>query len=493
MTDAGADVMNQPTIDGDRSSARPLYIDLDGTLVCVDTLAEALVRQVTHAPLSIFRMAVELARGRAALKVWVAGQRVPDVAALPYRDEVVAMARDARASGRRVVLATAAHESWARVVADHVGLFDDVFGSTREINLKGAAKLDRIQRDANGLDFEYAGDSRADLPIFAAAARSVVVGGNRSLVRAARRVSSDVVTMGTTPKLGRVLLRAMRPHQWMKNVLILVPALLAHAVMTPTLVRHLALAVVTFSLVASSVYVINDLVDIDSDRGHPTKSRRPLASGALPLHYAPLLILFLLSLGLGTSVAFLPGGYTSMLGGYLGLNLLYSLWLKRKLLVDVLLLSGLYTWRILAGGVAAEVPVSEWLLAMSVFGFTSLALVKRYVELIQSGPDQAELRGRGYTSEDLESVGAFGATSGFMAVLVLALYINSDTVRGLYAQPDLLWLACPILMYWFARIWFLARRGQVQDDPLVFVIRDRVSLFAIALLAVVASLASRGL
>jgi 4-hydroxybenzoate polyprenyltransferase len=212
----------------------------------------------------------------------------------------------------------------------------------------------------------------------------------------------------------------------------------------------------------------------------------------LPVHYAPLIVTVLLGSSISASLIWLPGPFTAMLLGYFLLSLLYSTWLKRKLLIDVLLLAGLYTWRILAGGAAVGVPVSEWLLAMSAFAFTSLAFVKRYVELMQTDELSEWLDGRGYMSNDLQSVGVFGATSGFMAVLVLALYLNSETVRALYARPEVLWLVCPLLMYWFARIWFLARRGDVHEDPLLFVLKDRVSLLVILLTGVLGATASVG-
>jgi 4-hydroxybenzoate polyprenyltransferase len=470
----------------------PLYVDLDGCLVRGDTLVEMMLLELGRSPVTIVPMLVKLRGGRARLKAWLASRRLPDVTTLPYRGAVLERIREARGKGRRVVLATACHEAWARPIAEHLGLFDDVLATTDGLNLESDAKLARIEEDAGGVGFEYVGDSRADLPIFARASRAGVIAGNRRLVRRVRRVCDDVVVVGRRPSTGRALISALRPHQWLKNVLILMPALLAQVEPTVDVVLTLSLAVATFSLVASSVYIINDAVDIETDRRHDTKRHRSMASGMLPVHYAPLIVTVLLGSSISASLIWLPGPFTAMLLGYFFLSLLYSTWLKRKLLIDVLLLAGLYTWRILAGGAAVGVPVSEWLLAMSAFAFTSLAFVKRYVELMQTDELSEWLDGRGYMSNDLQSVGVFGATSGFMAVLVLALYLNSETVRALYARPEVLWLVCPLLMYWFARIWFLARRGDVHEDPLLFVLKDRVSLLVILLTGVLGATASVG-
>ena len=481
------------TIKKSQGGHLPLYVDLDGSLAKCDTLAEMAVLELARSPFGILPMFMALTQGRARVKTWLASRRSPDFSALPYRDAVVEKIRAARVEGRRVVLATACHEAWARPIAEHLGLFDKVLATTDDENLKGALKLARIVEDAGASGFEYIGDSWADLPIFARASRAGVVGRDRRMIERVRRVCDDVFVIDGPVSRVRALASALRPHQWLKNLLIPVPAFLAHLEPSIDLALTLLLAIATFSLVASAVYLINDAIDIEADRRHETKRLRSMASGALPVQHAPLIVAVLLATALLTSRAWLPDLFTAMLLGYFVLNLLYSTWLKRKLLIDVLLLAGLYTWRILAGGAAAEVPVSEWLLAMSVFAFTSLAFVKRYVELAQAGSERTWLRGRGYTTEDLQAILVFGATSGFMAVLVLALYLNGETVRSLYERPEVLWLVCPLLMYWFARIWFLARRGEVQEDPLLFVLKDRISLLVIFLAGMLGATASFGL
>jgi 4-hydroxybenzoate polyprenyltransferase len=291
---------------------------------------------------------------------------------------------------------------------------------------------------------------------------------------------------------GGVLLRALRAHQWVKNLLVFVPLLMAHRVLELGRLRDAALAFVAWSLCASGVYLLNDLLDLEADRAHPTKRARPLAAGLLGRRAALSLVPFLLAAGLGTAFLLLPLRFGLMLALYLLLTTAYSASLKRLALVDVLVLAGLYTLRVLSGGYATGVPVSTWLLAFSMFLFLSLAFVKRYVELqADDGGGQAFSR-RGYTREDMELLRSFGAASGYLSVLVLALYINqSREVTQLYRHPELLWLAGPCLLYWVSRIWLLAHRGSLHEDPVVFTVRDPISYLLgviIAALIITASL-----
>jgi 4-hydroxybenzoate polyprenyltransferase len=288
-----------------------------------------------------------------------------------------------------------------------------------------------------------------------------------------------------------LLLKAMRPHHWLKNGLIFLPAALAHIPPTFELAIDLAVAFISFSLLASAVYLVNDRMDVEADRLHPTKRHRPFASGALSVSLAAPAAFTLSVISLTTSYFTLPAKYWFMLVGYLILNLLYTRWLKRVLLVDVFLLAGLYTWRLLAGGEAIDIDVSEWLLAMSAFAFTSLAFVKRFTELRESeGSLDQPTNGRGYGGADVGIMRAVGPATGYMAVLVFALYLNSQNVIQNYEHPKALWLLVPLLMYWFTRLWFLTNRGEVHDDPLVFVLRDAMSLLVIGLMVMIGVVAS---
>ena len=284
------------------------------------------------------------------------------------------------------------------------------------------------------------------------------------------------------------VIQALRPHQWAKNALIVLPVLLAPAVPNIDVFVRALLAVLTFSLCASAGYVFNDLLDIEADRMHATKGKRPFASGALPVMAGPPLLLAMLGLSFGLSWWCLPRSFLIMLGLYFLGTLSYSLYLKRLLMIDVLVLAGLYTHRILSGGIATGVKVSTWLLGFSMFLFTSLAFAKRFVELRALTGD-AQVKNRGYYRADLQMVASMGTASGCIAALVFMLYVDSSKVRVNYREPAILWLVLPILLFWLGRIWLLAGRGQMRDDPVKFALTDKTSLacaFAIALVAVVA-------
>jgi len=260
-----------------------------------------------------------------------------------------------------------------------------------------------------------------------------------------------------------------------KNLLVFVPLVMAHRIQEVPLILMAALAFFSFSACASAVYLINDLLDLESDRLHPYKKRRPFASGALPILHGivlvPILLLTALVLGALLGVEFL-----AVLAGYFAITFGYSLRFKQIVLIDILVLASLYTVRMIAGGVAVKVEVSPWLLAFSMFFFYSLAAVKRFSELYSARKrEKKSLAGRGYRADDLEFMAAMGNGAGFTSVLVLALYVTSNDVTGLYSQPQYLLLICPLLMYWISRIWLLAHRGELHDDPIVFAITDRVS------------------
>lgn len=283
------------------------------------------------------------------------------------------------------------------------------------------------------------------------------------------------------------MLRAMRPHHWLKNGLVFVPILLNHDVFDPAAIGHGAIAFLSFSLMASAIYLLNDIIDVEADRRHPTKCKRPLAAGEISSAqaYAAVPVLLAVSFALAWFLP-KPQMFLGALGAYLVLALLYLFFLKRKLLVDVLALAALHTLRIIAGNMAAAIPLSSWLLAFSMFLFLSLALVKRYAEL-RITQDQAGLKnaGRGYQAEDIEALSQLGMASGCTCALIMALYVDSAAVKDLYRHPQLIWLVCPIVLYQMARIWFMARRGKMPDDPLVFMIRDwRSQLMGVAVVAI---------
>jgi 4-hydroxybenzoate polyprenyltransferase/phosphoserine phosphatase len=467
----------------------PLVVDLDGTLVRTDTLHESLLVLLKRNPLLLVLAALWLLKGKAAFKAEV-GRRVKlDAARLPYSEPLLAYLTEEKARGRRLVLATAADQSIAEAVAAHLGLFSEVYASDGRVNLSGARKLERLQ--AAHPEFDYAGDGEVDLALWRVARRALVVHGSPGLERRVRALGRGEVRVFEAPATGvRTWVKALRMHQWAKNSLVFVPVLAGHKVLEMELLLQAALGFVAFSLCASSVYVLNDLLDLDSDRRHPDKRRRPFASGALPVRAGAVLAPVLLVAGFALALLVLPLPFSALLATYYATTLAYSLYLKQVMVLDVLVLAGLYTVRLFAGSLATGVPTSSWLFTFSMFLFLSLALVKRLSEvrrLRQSSEEAAP--GRGYLASDYEQLASLGVSAGYISVLVLAFYITSEDVRGLYAHPERLWLLCPVMLYWVSRVWLLAHRGLVNEDPLVFALRDKVS-YAVGVVAVLVLLAA---
>lgn len=472
-----------------------MCVDLDGTLVATDTLWESLLVLARNDLLSLWRVPLWLMRGRSALKQEI-GKRVRlNVAALPYREEVLAYLWAQKQAGRRIVLATAADQGVARAIADHLGLFSDVLASDGKTNLKAGRKLEAVRELAGDQGFDYVGDSRADLPLWRASGRALMVAPSASLLRQARRVCPVQQVVCPAPSRVLEVLRAIRVHQWVKNVLLFVPMVLAHkASDVDTLLRVLA-AFFSFSFAASCVYLVNDLLDLESDRAHPHKRLRPFAAGRLQPAVGVVLAPVLLIAGLVVGWAWVSAAFGQMIVLYLVLTTLYSKYFKKKPILDVLLLAGLYTYRVLAGTVAASVPASPWLLAFSIFFFLSLAFIKRYADLAAmtlKGDSGEGLPGRGYAVHDVDLLRSLGTSAGYLSVLVLALYINSGQVAALYPQPRVLWLICPLLLYWLSRVWFIAHRGRMSHDPIVFSIKDPVSYLVGVIIVGLIVLASYG-
>jgi 4-hydroxybenzoate polyprenyltransferase len=469
--------MIQPT--RRRRSGRALFVDLDGTVTASDMLADAIVLAIKKNPLDIVRLILWVIGGRAHLKRRLAERITPDVARLPYRSEVIDFLSEQRTrSDRRIVLATASDALWADRVSRQVDLFDDVIASNGEVNLKGRAKLEAIQaycRQHDIQSFDYIGDSRADVPIWQAAATALAIDPDGGALRSL----NDDERLRFTGRgfRAKAVLLAMRPQQWVKNLLLLTPLMMAHQLTNlPRLLSALA-AVIAFSLCASAIYVVNDMLDSEADRLHPTKKRRPFASGRLSIAAGPPLALALLGLGSLVALVWLPRNFQLVLASYVVLTTLYSFWLKSKVMIDVVLLAVLYTLRVLAGGMATDLVVSEWMMSFSMFIFTSLAFAKRYSELrrLASSDHSAASMGRGYHAMDLQMLGSVGPASGYLSVLVLALYLNSEQVTELYVQPLRLWPLCPLMLYWIGRLWIVAGRGELPDDPVAYTVTDRRS------------------
>jgi 4-hydroxybenzoate polyprenyltransferase len=278
----------------------------------------------------------------------------------------------------------------------------------------------------------------------------------------------------------RALWKELRVHQWSKNALVVIPVLLAPGIPQFSLVVRALIAALCVSLCASAGYILNDLLDLEADRAHPTKRNRPFASGALPVKLGPPIFFLLLTAAFALAMYKLPSKFSLMLAIYFVGTVSYSLYFKRRLLLDVLVLAGLYTHRILTGGIATQVPISAWLLAFSMFLFLSLAFAKRYIELAGLKTD-GKIMNRDYYRADAQMVASLGGASGYLAALVFSLYVENVAHLDLYREPRLLWLAVPILLYVISRIWIITGRGQMPDDPVKFALRDRVTLLCLLL------------
>ena len=392
--------------------------------------------------------------------------------------------------GRSLILVSASNKKYAAQVAAYLDLFDHTWASDAELNLRGRNKAHRLVEAFGEKGFDYAGNSRVDLSIWRRARQALLVDASERVSREAEAVCSPGRRFDTEPVSLTLHLDAMRTHQWLKNLLLFVPLVMAHQVQNPALLWQAVLAFLSFCLCASSVYLLNDLLDLPADRRHPVKRRRPIASGRLRVARVLVLIPVLLGLGLGLALA-LPTEFLGVLLLYYLTTLAYSLLFRRFALVDVMVLAGLYAVRVLAGGVATSVALSFWLFGFSVFLFLSLALLKRYSDLLLMDHDNLEqTTGRGYRASDIEGLAQSGLTSGYMSVLVLAFYINSEQVMRQYLYPELIWLLCPLLLFWVNRVWLLARRGEIKKDPVVFALEDRASYclgFATALILWLAS------
>jgi 4-hydroxybenzoate polyprenyltransferase/phosphoserine phosphatase len=452
----------------------PLVVDLDGTLTPTDTLVESIIKLVRRNPLDAIRLLFWARHGIAGLKAAVARKIRIAADYLPYRADLLAYLREERARGRKIVLATAAHSSIAMDVAQHLTLFDEVIASDEDCNTKGVAKLQQIEQVV-GREFVYAGDSRADEPIWAKASAAVLADVTPRIERTVRRTTPIERTFRSEPVTAALWLKALRAHQWLKNLLIFVPLLTAFSMFEPSRTAHALFAFVAMSLAASATYIFNDLWDLDSDRAHPRKRLRPFASGRIRITHgvfaACLLFVVSMSIALATSVAF-----AWMLAGYVVLTSLYSGWLKSRVLIDVVMLSVLYTWRILAGSVAVQIEISKWLLAFSIFAFFSLALVKRCSELVSlQSSGLASTTGRDYRVSDLAVLWPIGLSATLSAVVVFGLFITAPETSARYATPELLWVVALVLTYLLCRLWIKTVRGEMHDDPVVYVMRDRKS------------------
>ena len=470
---------------------RVIVVDLDGTLVNSDMLIENLFLFLRLHPLRFFKLFLWLLGGKAHFKRCLADVILPDAVNLPYNKELLAWLKQRKGAGDTLVLATASDKRIANAVANHLGIFDEVFG-TEGNNLSSSNKRTALVERFGEKNFEYIGNSSVDLTVWKSAAVIHVANPENGVLTAAKKVGSIGMIFENRQPYFRTLIKALRIHQWAKNLLLFVPLLASHRIMETQLLLNGVLAFIAFGVCASSVYLLNDLLDLPDDRQHPTKSSRPLAAGTLPTFHALILIPVLLLVAFVMALWLLPVQFAGVLAAYFILTLTYSLWLKRIVMLDVVILAMLYIIRVVAGTAAMALVATFWILTFCMFIFLSLAFVKRYTELCNARQNNKVEKpsGRGYYPADFELLASLGGSSGYISVLVLALYINDAASGTLYGSPEWMWLACPLLLFWLSRVWLFAHRGQMLDDPIVFALRDNLSRWIGAAFIVVFAVAS---
>lgn len=466
---------------------RSLFVDLDDTLVLTDTLWESCLLYIKRYPLQSWRLIVWLFNGKAYFKEQIARRVIPDAEELPYNAEVIKYIRKEKENGKDIYLLTAANQRIADSVSKFIKIFTVSIGSSSDLNLKGKEKLHVIRELAGTEQFDYIGDSKADIPIFIEANTAIICNNSKRVINKLNTVQDKVIILpNTRTNLFSQWIKALRVYQWSKNMLLFLAILMSHRILEPNLFKQVLVAFFSFSLSASAVYILNDLFDLEADRKHPSKKNRPFASGRLPVVSGIFAIPVLLILSFLLAVSLLPYIFTIILILYLITTTTYSLYLKEKIIIDVITLGALYTLRVLAGGLAVGIEVSSWLLGFSWFFFLSLAFMKRYADLLLiKNNNQEEIFGRGYSTTDLEIVQKSGITSGFISLLVLVLYINSEQVIELYKEPAIFWLTIPVLLYWLMRMWLVAHRGKMTDDPIIFAIKDKISYITFLIIIII--------
>lgn len=458
------------------NKSKPLIVDLDGTLIYSDTLYEALLKIIRNKPYLAVLIPFWLLKGKAKFKKRLFKHIEINVALLPYNHSLIDWLKSEKKIGRKLILCTATDKSIANAIAAHLGIFDGIIASDGAVNLAGKNKAAELVKAYGENGFDYAGNSEEDLHIWKKSRYAIVVNGSDDLhLRAASMTEIQHIFSKEKNNI-QTWIRVFRLHQWIKNILIFIPVLAAHKIITEEIGINLLLAFLSFSLCASSIYITNDLLDLESDRKHPRKKFRPFSSGTTPIWQGIVIAPIILVLSLFTA-SHVNQNFLCWLFVYFALTCAYSFGLKRLVLIDCLILAILYTLRIVAGAAAANVELSFWLLAFSVFIFLSLAFIKRCTELqIHLNSNIKKSDGRGYYVTDFSLVQQLGVTSGYAATLVLALYLNSENVIRLYGTPEIIWACIPLMLLWVSRMWLKVDRGLMHDDPIVFAVKDKASI-----------------
>ena len=470
-------------------SERALCVDLDGTFINTDMMYESFVRVVKTRPWLLLAMPFWLLQGKHKLKRELALRCRVDFSVLPYNSRAVEYIRQQREKGRECVLVTGSNERLANGIAEHCQIFDRVMASDNTVNLTGKNKAAVLCEEYGSRNFDYMGNSHVDKVVWREAFCAITANAPKAVVADAKSAGVEHIDLAGAKSSLLVWLKAMRIHQWVKNALLFVPLLTSHHVFDVVAIWHCALAFIAFGLIASSTYFVNDLFDLDADRAHKSKCRRPFAAGTLSIKSGLLVGGVLLLVGAAIS-SLLPVGFQLCLLAYLVSTLCYSFVAKSIASLDVIFLAGLYTLRVIGGAFAIDVALSFWLLAFSMFIFLCLALAKRVAELVDlDGGKGSVAKGREYTTFDIPLLQMLGASCGYIAVLVIALYINSDEVVVLYQTPQILWLIAPLLLLWVTRLWMITARGYMDQDPIVWAVKDPETWItsAVAVLIIVAA------
>ncbi|MCX7735143.1 MAG: UbiA family prenyltransferase [Candidatus Kapabacteria bacterium] len=469
----------------------PICVDLDETLISSDSLADSIFCALKNHPLIIFLLPFWILKGKYYFKRKILSFYQIKPETLPYRNDLLEFLKLKKDEGRKIILITASLQEVADSVSNHLRLFDEAYGTSSEKNLKSSNKTLFLVEKFGEFGYDYIGDSKADIAVWGKARKSILVEPSSNTLKKVEKFNNIEKVFEKKNNTLKLILKEIRVHQWLKNLLIFLPLLMAHKLDNVELIIKSIIAFFSFSFVASFVYVINDLLDIEADRKHPRKKNRPIASGNLSIKTALVIIPILFILGLGSSLLFLSLEFTIVLLIYLFITTLYSFYLKKIYILDIFILSILYTIRLIGGAVAVDVIVSKWLLAFSVFLFLSLAILKRFTELrVMQMENKNKTSGRGYIVDDLNLISILGPTSGYLSVVIFALYIYSPEVLKLYNVPELLWPVAIFILLWITRIWFLANRNEMDDDPIVFTVKDKTSHLIFSIITILIILAT---
>lgn len=462
----------------------PLCVDLDGTLTPTNSILELGIRSLKKNPLRIFDLLVSAYTSRAAVKERIGQYSAQEPLHLPYNKELLAWLTKEHQKGRPLILATASDATVAKKVAQELGIFQEVIASTRKSPINASSKYGVLQKRFGEKGFSYAGNSREDLSVWNVAASAIIVDAPKDIVALVqKRIPIEAQFSSKQPLSLEIILQEIRIHQWLKNLLLFIPAIAAHVALQGPVLSHAIIGFISFSFFASSIYVFNDIMDISSDRLHRTKHLRPIAAGKLAISQAALLGISLATISIVLALLTLPISFALIIGLYAGINIIYSLWAKKIPYLDIGILAGFYVLRIIAGSAATGIETSTWLFLFAGCFFLNLAIVKRITEIIALKNNEETAHGRGYGKRDKNVLTGIGIICAALACVVLAFYITSASVMHLYATPSMLWVAVPALIVWIARIWYLALHKKLPDDPVLFASKDATSYLLVAIMA----------